>query len=71
MMKKRRRKDLIVEIQCPFCGKVYEVEVNGEGYAAWVNGELIQNALYDLNPTDRESLISDLCPECQVKIFGE
>ena len=60
-----------VPIICPFCGEDHAVEVNLAQYDAWQNGELIQNAMPDLTPTEREELISGLCPKCQAKMFGE
>lgn len=60
-----------VEMTCPFCGENHEVEANFAGYEAWQNGELIQNAMPELSPTEREQLISGLCPKCQAKVFGE
>lgn len=58
-------------IQCPFCGSVTELHVPFDGYMAWESGELIQNALPELSPTEREVLISNLCPDCQKDVFGE
>lgn len=63
-------RDAIVEIHCPFCGCVHTVEVNEDAYYDWQEGMLIQNAMPDLTPTEREQLISKLCPDCQDKIFG-
>ena len=60
-----------VAIVCSFCGEVHAVEVNLAQYKAWQNGELIQNAMPDLTPTEREQLISGLCPRCQAEMFGE
>ena len=60
-----------VEITCPFCGEDHTVEVNFAQFEAWQNGELIQNAMSDLAPTEREQLISGLCPKCQAEMFGE
>lgn len=62
-------KDTIVKINCPFCGTIHYVEVNEKNYEAWINGELIQNAMPELSPTEREQLISNLCPKCQEDIF--
>ena len=56
---------------CPLCGEDHTVEVNLTQYEAWQNGELIQNAMPDLTPTEREQLISGFCPKYQAKIFGE
>ena len=60
-----------VSIICPFCGANHAVEVNLAQLEAWRNGELIQNAMPDLTFTEREQLISGLCPKCQAKAFGE
>lgn len=63
-------RDTIIAITCPFCGADHEVEVNFEEYVNWVAGELIQNAMPSLTPTEREQLISHICPKCQETIFG-
>ena len=60
-----------VSIICPFCGADHTVEVDLARFEAWQSGELIQNAMPDLTFTEREQLISGLCPKCQVKAFGE
>ena len=60
-----------IEITCPFCGTDHAGEVDLAKFEAWQNGELIQNAMPDLTFTEREQLISGLCPKCQVKAFGE
>ena len=60
-----------VAMTCVFCGKFHLVEVDLEEFEAWKNGELIQNAMPDLTPTEREQLISGVCPKCQAEIFGE
>ena len=60
-----------IDLVCPICGEDHAVEVNLAQYEAWQNGELIQNATPNLTPTEREQLISQICPKCQAKIFGE
>lgn len=60
----------IITLKCPFCGTVHKVEANTNEYLAWMGGELIQNAMPSLTATEREQLISQLCPDCQRKIFG-
>lgn len=55
---------------CPFCGEEHSVMVDMEGYLAWQEGDLVQNAMPHLSATEREQLISHLCPACQEKIFG-
>ena len=61
----------VVAITCPFCGEDYAVEVDLAQYEAWQNGKLIQNAMPDLTPIEREQLISGLCPKCQAEMFGD
>lgn len=63
-------RDTIIAITCPFCGADHEVEVNFQEYVNWVAGELIQNAMPSLTPTEREQLISHICPKCQDTVFG-
>ena len=60
-----------IEMECPFCGAEHSVEVDLAGFEAWQNGELIQKAMPNLSGTEREQLISQICPNCQAKIFGE
>ena len=60
-----------VEIICPFCGAEHNVEVDLAQFETWQNGELIQRAMPDLTPTEREQLISRMCPKCQAEVFGE
>lgn len=62
--------EIIIQSTCPFCGKTHAVEVEFTAYTAWLNGELIQNAMPNLSATEREQLISGLCPACQKSIFG-
>ena len=60
-----------VAMTCTFCRKFHLVEVDLEQLEAWRNGELIQNAMPDLTLTEREQLISGLCPKCQAEMFGD
>lgn len=62
-------KTVSVSCTCPFCGKTTEVKVPALGYRLWQEGVLIQSALPDLCPADRETLISGLCLDCQVDAF--
>lgn len=63
-------RNTIIALSCPICGADHEVEVDFEAYCEWIGGELIQRAMPDLTPTEREQLISQLCPKCQDDIFG-
>jgi endogenous inhibitor of DNA gyrase (YacG/DUF329 family) len=58
-------------ITCPFCGSTHSVTVNMNDWFDYQNGKLAQNAFPYLNPTEREQLISNMCPACQKKVFGE
>lgn len=63
---------LSVKRTCPLCGKVQVIIVDAEPYSKWRRGELmIQHALPDLTPDQREILLSGICPECWDKAFGE
>lgn len=56
---------------CPFCGTEHYVTVPESCYHRWIEGELVQDAFPMLSVTEREQLISHLCPACQVEVFGE
>lgn len=58
---------------CPFCGIRHSVSnVDPKGYSAWQSrAMLIQDALPTLSKTERESLISGVCPTCQTLFFDE
>lgn len=62
-------KDITLEIMCPFCGTIHFVDCREEQYNRYCNGELAQYAFDDLSPTEREQIISHLCPMCQDEIF--
>lgn len=58
-------------ITCPFCGKAHSVVVAEAEYEAYCNGALAQKAFPFLSATEREQIISGICPECQDSIFGQ
>lgn len=62
---------MLVELQCQICGRIHSVTVNADAYMDWLNGDLIQRAMPELSATEREQLISSICPACQERIFGE
>jgi hypothetical protein len=57
-------------MMCPFCEMEHEVEVGIRELENYENGALAQNAFPNLTPTEREQIISHLCPQCQSKVFG-
>lgn len=60
----------VYEARCLFCGKISTVPVKiDELYQYEVLGELAQIAFKSLNPTQREQIISGLCPDCQKQVF--
>lgn len=61
---------IVVKQRCPFCRIVGELEVPLLGYIKWESGELVQNALPELDENQREFLISGMCRKCQ-SIFDE
>lgn len=56
---------------CPFCGAEHYVNVAEACYDRWMEGALVQDAFPMLSTTEREQLISHLCPDCQIRVFGE
>lgn len=64
-------KDIILEMICPMCEHLHCVATTNEQYAKYAGGELAQVAFADLTPTEREQIISHICPACQKKIFGQ
>ena len=60
-----------IQIICesPISGKETIVEVPAEGYNKWINGELIQVAMPELTPSERETLIFGLTFEEQELLF--
>lgn len=58
-----------VVVFCPFCNDVAELEVSFEGFKQWKSGELLQQAMPEINADDRERLISGTCPKCWNSMF--
>lgn len=55
---------VLVIKKCPLCGRRYQRVFPTEGYNAWENGTLIQEALSNETADAREFLITGICPEC-------
>lgn len=61
---------ITIELICPFCGRTHYVPVDEEQFFNWYYGdEPIQSAMPNLSATEREQLISNICPNCQEEIF--
>jgi len=57
-------------IKCGDCKRSFPVTMTKSGYHSWIMGELIQNALPELSPADRELLISKTCNDCFTEMFS-
>lgn len=63
-MKKINYKEVCVITRCPFCGRGNEVEVNEEDYWDYEDGMKAAKAFPYLSASEREMLISGICPKC-------
>lgn len=62
----------VVEVTCVVCGTKHTILVPTAGYKKWASGQaLIQDALPGLSADERELLISNVCPRCFDKAFGD
>lgn len=63
---------MTVSIKCKECGKEYKFVITEEQYIKYTRGEsLIQDILPEFSSELREMFISQICPDCWKKIFGE
>lgn len=60
-----------IHLNCYECNQRQVLKTPLDNYLAWRHGDLIQNALADLSPDQREMLISGICPKCWNEIFGD
>ena len=59
-----------INTRCPFCGKTTPVQIRRVAdYYAWQNGEHAQDAFPYLSASERELLISGICPSCWDNMF--
>ena len=61
---------ITLEIVCPFCEEIHFVDVLESELEAYENSALAQVAFPNLSATEREQIISGICPQCQNSIFG-
>ena len=63
----------ILEIPCPFCGKVSKVEISTkewlDGLQAYKNGAVAQKAWPKLDADTRELFMSGVCSKCWDETF--
>lgn len=55
----------------PFCRGLTTITVEQKAYDNYLNGALVQNAFPTMSATDRETIISGMCPDCQAEFFNE
>lgn len=53
-----------VAVRCRLCGVRAPITVPVVGFNQWIQGTLIQRAMPQVSPEDREFLISRTCPDC-------
>ena len=56
-------------VNCIMCGSEHSIAVPEEGFNQWQRGVAIQYALPGLTASERELLISGVCPVCWDKLF--
>jgi hypothetical protein len=62
----------VYEAHCPFCGAIHTVTVDIDDFYKYeILGETAQRAFPNLSATEREQIISGICPDCQKKFFDE
>lgn len=66
-----RREPVILLATCPECGSRERIRVNAEGAVRWARGEVIQQALPELSPVQRERLMTGLCDPCWDALMHE
>ena len=59
----------VVAVPCVKCNELNEIQADLEGFVSWQKGELIHNALPELDADQRELLISGICPKCWDAMF--
>ena len=59
-----------LEMVCPFCKEVHSVDVFETSYVMYMAGAKVQDVFPYLSATQREQIISHICPDCQEDIWG-
>lgn len=60
-----------LEMVCPFCGEIHNVDVFEASYVMYMAGAQAQDVFPYLSATEREQIISHICPRCQTWIFNK
>ena len=62
---------MMVTKVCHTCGKSSYIDIPKDAYEKWQFGIPIQEAWPEGSATERETLISGLCKECQEGVFND
>lgn len=62
--------EVIIDVDCPKCGKTHSVRVSEGDFYDWQNGNMALLAFPYLSVTERKQLTSRMCPKCQEKEVG-
>lgn len=60
---------LTIGLRCYQCEQEHSVTVPETGFSRWRAGALIQSAMPELSPMDREKLMTGMCEACQRAFF--
>lgn len=58
-------------IVCKSCQEKQYILASPVDVEKWMDGVKIQDALPYLTPDERELIITNICPTCWTKLFGE
>lgn len=60
---------ITLSMECPFCGNPHFVTVKEDEYNQYMEGAHAQVVFSSLSATEREQVISHICPDCQSSLF--
>lgn len=63
--------NVLIRRECPFCEKTHILIVPAEGWTAYNNGVLIQDAFPNMTADEREFILTGICPECWDSMGGD
>lgn len=63
--------ELIATCRCPLCGTKSSVRITNDELAQYEGGALLHDAFSRLSDTDRETLLTGICYDCQNSVFSE
>lgn len=59
-----------MKVECKYCKKVYDVEIEDNDYNQWKDGNVYLHVVADyLYAWERELLLSNTCDHCWSKMF--